>query len=231
MLGCTARRAMLGIHRTQAGRSGSRLGRDQRAEARCSTTTPSIDSVTSATGPGRPAAGRCRPSRSARCRPGRGPTRSHRHRTQPPLRARARCPTVTVPGSTQRLRVGSGAPPATTQPPAGGGPAAVTALGRRCEPGSVPLGPLPVRGWAADCAARCGLPGRHSGLQGAGSPDCIAIRWAARRAPGRRRWGQRRGRDRPGETAEDAVHCEGSVYPPGPESRAANRNRRRTPLG
>jgi hypothetical protein len=36
-LGCTDRRAELGIRRNQAGRCGSRLGCDQRAEARCST--------------------------------------------------------------------------------------------------------------------------------------------------------------------------------------------------
>jgi hypothetical protein len=159
--------------------------------------------------------------------PARAGTR--RHRTWPPLRARARCPTVTVLGSPQRL--GSGAPPATTHlragdPPPSPHPAAAASRGR-CHSGRCPCG----ASWAADCAARCGLPGRHSGLQEAGSPDCIAIRWAGRRAPGRRRWGQRRGRDRPGETAEDAVHCEGPVYPPGPESRAATRDRRRTPLG
>jgi hypothetical protein len=33
LLGCTARHAVLGIHRTQAGRRGSKLGRGQRAEA------------------------------------------------------------------------------------------------------------------------------------------------------------------------------------------------------
>jgi hypothetical protein len=69
LLGCTARRAALGIHRTQAGRRGSSIGCGQRAGARCTTTTPSIDSATSATVPGRPVAGWCRPC----ARPGAGP--------------------------------------------------------------------------------------------------------------------------------------------------------------
>jgi hypothetical protein len=69
LLGCIARRAVLGIHRTQAGRSGSSSGRGWRVVARCTTTTPSINSATSVTGHGCSAAGRCRLC----ARPGAGP--------------------------------------------------------------------------------------------------------------------------------------------------------------
>jgi hypothetical protein len=154
LLGCTARHAVLGIHRTQAGRLGSRLGCGQQVEARCSTTTPSIDSNTSATGTGRSATGRCRPPRTIRCRPGREPT-------------------VIAPGPP--LRPGRSAPPATTYHRAGtrrrhrprsplrAGAGAIRAVAR-----AGPRGPT-------DCAARCGLPGCRSGREGDGSPDLIAI--------------------------------------------------------
>jgi hypothetical protein len=69
LLGCTARRAVLGIHRSQAGRRGSGSGCGRRVDARRTTATSSIDSATSATGPGRSAAGRCRPC----ARPSAGP--------------------------------------------------------------------------------------------------------------------------------------------------------------
>ena len=111
LLGCTARRAVLGIHRTQAGRSGSSSGCGRRAEARCTTITPPINSATSVTGPGCSAAGRCRlgartgtgpgekpppPLPAAVAGPGAVPRRGLRnpgwgtrcrHRTRSPLRA------------------------------------------------------------------------------------------------------------------------------------------------
>jgi hypothetical protein len=120
MLGCADRRAELGIHRTQAGRRGIRLGRGQWAEACCSTTTSPIDSATSATASGRSAAWLCRRARTTPCRPVR---RTHRHHPWPPQRsgrgappsllpaavaARARCPardySDSSPGLGTRLR-------------------------------------------------------------------------------------------------------------------------------
>jgi hypothetical protein len=156
LLGCTARRAGLGIHRSQAGRRGSSHGRGRRVEARRTTSTPAIDSVTSATASGRPAAGRCRlcagpvPARA----------RNHRHRPRPPQRARARCITVTVTGPPQRP--GSGAPPGTTKPGRG------TRLRHRTRP------PLRAGAGAARAVGRAGprgplrfrtlrSAGRHSG--------------------------------------------------------------------
>jgi hypothetical protein len=71
-----------------------------------------------------------------------------RHRSRPPcgravpLVALGPVPaTATVPGSPQGLGSGAG-----DYSSPGGGPAAVTSSARRREPGSVPLGPLPVRG-------------------------------------------------------------------------------------
>jgi hypothetical protein len=86
LLGCTARRAVLGIHQPQAGRRGSSTGRRQRAEARSTTTTPPIDSATSVTGPGRSAAGRCRPCARPGARAGQG------EKPPPPLLAAAAGP-------------------------------------------------------------------------------------------------------------------------------------------
>jgi hypothetical protein len=175
IVGCTDRSAKLGIHRTQAGRRGSRLGRDQRAEARCSTTTPSIDSVASATDPGRSAAGSWRevpPGAHHPCRPVR---RTHGHRPRPPPRqrsrrgaspsplpaavaARARYPArdYSSPGWEGRLRH----PLRPPQRAVAGGARAVARAGPRGSP---------------NCAARCGSPGRRSDHQGDGSQDCIAI--------------------------------------------------------
>jgi hypothetical protein len=72
--------AGLGIHRTQAGRRSSRLGRCQRAEAVCSTTTSPIDFATPTTAVGCSAAGPVR----ALPRAGQG-GEPHRHR--PPAAA------------------------------------------------------------------------------------------------------------------------------------------------
>ncbi len=171
VLGCTARRAGLGIHRTQAGRRGSRLGRvggwrpaALRLRRRSTPSPPPLI----------PAAGR--PGGAARVL-GLAPARArnHHHRSRPPQRARARCTTVTftVTGPPQRL--GGGAPSGTTQPGRG------TRLRHRTRP--------PLR--AGDGAARAGVRAGPRGpltlphvadcrvatraLRGAGSPDCIAI--------------------------------------------------------
>ena len=113
MLGCTDRRAELGIHRTQAGGRGIRLGRGHWAEACCSTTTSPIDSTTSATASGRSAAGLCRRPQCGRAVP---PGLHHpvsaraENPSPPPLAAaavRARCPSVSAPGH----RCGPGAMP------------------------------------------------------------------------------------------------------------------------
>ena len=171
LLGGTDWRAGLGIHRTQAGRIGISPGRGWRAEARCSTTTPAIYSVTSATDPAAQRPG------GATCVLGPGPARvrNHRHRTRPPERARARCPTVTVSGPPERARMrcpvedysaSSGDPPPSPHPAAGA---------RR---GRCPVGPQPGRGarWpltvphVADRLAFTRAFGR------AGSPDCSAAR-------------------------------------------------------
>jgi hypothetical protein len=131
LLGCTDRRAGLGIHRTQAGRSGSSFGRGQRAEARRTTTSPATYSVTSATDPAAP-----RPGGATRVLD-HGPARvgNHRHRSRPPQRARARCPTVTVPGPPERARERC---PAEDYSASSGEPASVTVPGRRSVPGPVP---------------------------------------------------------------------------------------------
>ncbi len=137
VLGCTDQSAELGIHRTQTGRRGSRLGRGERAEARCSTTTSSIGLATSATAPGRTAAGRCRRSRTTPCRPER---RTHRHRPWPPQR-----PGRVSPRHRSRapLRPGRGAPER----------ASATALGRRCRPGRCRTG---RRDGSPDCVTTAG---------------------------------------------------------------------------
>jgi hypothetical protein len=145
LLGSTGRRSDLGIRQTQAGRRDSRLGSGQRAGARCSTATSRTDSATSATAPGRSAAGRCRPPRRTWPRPGRS---SHRHRTRPPLRP------------------GRGAPAGV------GRPSSIIALGRRCELVPVPRGLRRQSSprWALRptnyVAARCGLPDRRLDRQG-----------------------------------------------------------------
>ncbi len=184
MLGCTARRAGLGIHRSQAGRRGSSPGRGWRVEARRTTPTPSFDSATSVTAPGRPAAGRCRPCAG----PVPARARNHRHRPRPLLRAQARCTSVTATGPPRRP--GGGASPGTTNPGWG------TRLRHRTRP------PLRAGAGAVRAAARAGprgplrlrtsrSAGRHSGLWGSGSPDWIASAGHAghgRRAPGPLRW-------------------------------------------
>ena len=171
LLGCTDWRAGLGIHRTQAGRIGISPGRGWRAEARCSTTTPAIYSVTSATDPAAP-----RPGGATRVL-GQGPARvrNHRHRPRPPERARARCPTVTVPGPPERARARC---PAEDYSASSGEPASVTAPGRRSAPGPVPgrAAARPGARWpltvphVADRLAFTRAFGR------AGSPDCSAAR-------------------------------------------------------
>ncbi len=195
MLGCTARRAGLGIHRSQAGRRGSSSGRGWRVVARRSTSTPSTDSATSATVPGRLAAGRCRPCAG----PVPARARNHRHRPRPQLRARARCTTVTVTGPPQRP--GSGAPPGTTKPGWGNQPPppcpAAAASRDRCRPGGA-HGPLSLR------TSRSA--GRHSGLRGSGSPDWIATAGPGAARPDSR-GGSGPGPGRPEVTAEDAVYC------------------------
>jgi hypothetical protein len=171
LLGCTDWRAGLGIHRTHAGRIGISPGRGWRAEARCSTTTPAIYSVTSATDPAAQ-----RPGGATRVLgPGPARVRNHRHRPRPPERARARCPTVTVPGPPQRARVrcpaedysaSSGDPPPSPHPAAGA---------RR---GRCPVGPQHGR------AARWLLTVPHVAVRlvftrafgRAGPPDCSAAR-------------------------------------------------------
>ena len=116
-------------------------------------------SVTSATDPAAPRPGVA--TRVLGLVPAR--VRNHRHRSRPPQRARARCPTVTVPGPPERARARC---PAEDDSASSGGPASVTAPGRRSAPGRCPpgiarrVGPEP-----SDCAARCGPTGFHSGLR------------------------------------------------------------------
>ncbi len=90
---------------------------------------------------------------------------------------RARCPFVTAPGSP--LRPGRGAPPATTPrrvgaPPPPPPPAAAASRGRR-RSGRCPCGAPRGRRGPPNCAAHGGSPGRRSGHQGDGSPECITI--------------------------------------------------------
>jgi hypothetical protein len=58
--------------------------------------------------------------------------------------------------------------------------------------------------------ARCGTPGPPLGPSGGLIAGLHRQKGAGRRASGSRRRGQCRGRGRPGETAEGAVHCGGS---------------------
>jgi hypothetical protein len=103
-------------------------------------------------------------------------------------------PAAQRPGGAARCArpgAGPGGNPPQPHPAAAAGPGAVphrhrswaAAAARYSFPGGGPRGP-------PDCATRCELPGRHSGLQGGGSPDCIANRRAGRHTPGRGRWGQ-----------------------------------------
>jgi hypothetical protein len=183
LLGCTARRAGLGIHRSQAGRRGSSPGRGLRVEARRTTPTPSIDSVTSATASGRSAAGRCRPCAG----PAPARARNHRHRPRPLVRARGWCTAVTVTGPLQRP--GNGAPPGPTipgrgprlrhrtRPPPRAGAGAARASGR-----AGPRGPL---------TSRTLRPSRrHSGTSVGPDAGLLAICWAGRLVHGCMRWGQ-----------------------------------------
>jgi hypothetical protein len=183
MLGHTDRRAELGIHRTHAGRRG-RLGRDQRAEVHCSTTTSPIDSANSSTATGRVVAA-TRPGGAARrvplqCRAGQ---RTHRHSTGP--------------------RSGPGAVPRPHLLPAGWGTRLCHCPRPPQRAGSVPHGPLPVRGPAGQLtvAAPCGAPGlplgpsggrlaglhRHSGAepaartQAVGGSAGVVASWRGRR--------------------------------------------------
>jgi hypothetical protein len=150
LLGCTARRAVLGIHRTQARRRGSSSGCGRRAEARRTTTTPPIDCVTSATGPGRSAAGRCRSC----ARPGAGPG----EKPPPPLMATVAGPGAVPRRGTTQPRVGN--------PPPSPHPTAAASRGR-CRPDRSPGGAQ--RATDSPHVADCRLPlgpsgGRIAGL-------------------------------------------------------------------
>jgi hypothetical protein len=112
LLGCIVWRAELGIHRTQVGQRGSRLGRGQRADARCSTTTPTINAVTSTTGPDR----QC--GREVPADPGRTtlvPARAGAPPPPPPAAAvvRVRRSSVSAPGRHSGL---GAVPPLATTP-------------------------------------------------------------------------------------------------------------------
>jgi hypothetical protein len=154
----SARRAGYPSDSSRAARQQTRTR--QRAEARCTTTTPSIDSVTSVTVPGRSAAGRCRPC----ARPGAGPG----EKPPPPLPAAGA--SFGAVHNRHRHRAAAAAPaavPRSGRRNPGRGPASATAPGRRCEPGTVPPGPCPGGApWATNFVARCGLPGRHPGFTG-----------------------------------------------------------------
>jgi hypothetical protein len=127
LLGCTARRAVLGIHRTQAGRRGSSTGRRPAAlRLRRRSTLQPPPPVPTAQRPGGAA-------RALGLVPARA--RNHCHRSRPPSRARARCTAVTAHGPPTRARARC---PAGDYATPGGKSAAVTAPGRRCEPGTVP---------------------------------------------------------------------------------------------
>ena len=199
LLGCTAGRAGLGIHRSQAGRRGSSPGRGLRVEARRTTSTSSTDSVTSATASGRPRPGgaACVP---ARCRPGRKPPPPHpaaaagpgavhpRHHHWAASAARCWCPAM-----------GLRCP--------GRDPASATVPGRSasrdvCRPGRCPGGAP----WASESP--------HVAVSRAPlGPSGERITRLDRhcRGPGAKRRDRRSGPvpgpGRPEVTAEDAIHC------------------------
>jgi hypothetical protein len=147
-------------------------------EARCTAATPSFDSITSATDPGRPAAGRCRPC----ARPGAGPGEKpppqlpaaaagpgagrHRHRHWAAAAARWRCP-----ARDYETRVGNPPPPPC---PA----AAASRCGAARAAGRAgPRGPLTLP-HVAGCRVVTRAP------RGAGSPDCVATAGPGAARPG-----------------------------------------------
>jgi len=202
LLGCTDWRAGLGIHRTQAGRIGSSLGHGQRAETRCSTTTPAIYSVTSATDPAA-----VRPGGATRV-PGHVPARvrNHRHRSRPLQRARARCLAEDYSASS-------------------GEPASVTAPGRRSAPGPVPsrAAARPGGPVATDCAARGGSTGLHSGLRTGRIAGLLSRPRAGRHVHGCHVVGAVPGRWRRGVIAAVDRTRRGPAGPPGSAVRAGAR--------
>ncbi len=218
LLGCTDRRAGLGIHRTQAGRIGSSPGRGRRAEARRSSSTPTIYSVTSATDLAAP-----RPGGATRVLgPAPARVRNHRHRPRPPKRARARCPTVTVPGPPLRARARC---PAEDYSASSGDPASATAPGRRSAPGPVP-GRTVVRPGgpvATDCAARGGSTGLHSGLWTSRIAGLLCRPRAGRHVHGCHVAGAVPGRRRHGEIAAVGRAWRGPAGPPRSGVRAGAR--------
>ena len=218
LLGCTDRRAGLGIHRTQAGRIGSSTGRGLRAEARCSTTTPAIYSVTSATDPAA-----LRPGGATRVLgPGPARVRNHLHRPRPPARARARCTIATVPGPPERARVRC---PAEDYSASSGEPASVTAPGRRSAPGPVPgrAGARPGGPVASNCAARGGSTGLHSGLRTGRTAGLLSRPRAGRQVHGCHVVGAVPGWQRHGEIAAVDRARRGSAGPPQSGVRAGAR--------
>ena len=218
LLGCTDRRAGLGIHRTQAGRIGSSPGRGRRAGARCSTTPPAIYSVPSATDPAA-----LRPGGATRVL-GLGPARvrNHPHRPRPPVRARARCATATAPGPPERARARC---PAEDYSASSGEPASVTAPGRRSAPGPVPgrAGVRPGGPVASNCAARGGSTGLHSGLRTGRIAGLLSRPRAGRQVHGCHVVGAVPGRWRHGEIAAVVRARRGPAGPPRSEVRAGAR--------
>ncbi len=147
-------------------------GRGQRAEARCTTSSPATYSVTSATDPAAPRPGGA--TRVLGLVPAR--VRNHRHHTRPPERPRGRCPTVTVPGPPERARARC---PAEDYSTSGGEPASVTATR---PPERAGAGARPDRSPAG--GGRWPLTVPHVAVRRvftrafgrAGSPDCSAAR-------------------------------------------------------
>jgi hypothetical protein len=202
LLGCTDRRAELGIHRTQAGRIGSSPGHGQRVEARCTTTSPATYSATSATAPAAPAAGRCHPC----ARPGAGPG----EKPLPPLPAAAAGPGA-VP---HRHRSWA----------AGAGPGAVPRRGllslvrgtrlhhRTRPPERAGVGARPDHSpagarWPLTVPHVADRPAVTRAFGRAGSPDCSATRWAGRPVHGATRWGQFRAGVVTERSPQDALLC------------------------
>ncbi len=218
LLGCTDWRAGLGIHRTQAGRIGSSPGRGWRAEARRSSPTPAVYSVTSATDPAAPRPGGA--TRVLGSAPAR--VRNHRHRLRPPQRARARCPAVTVPGPPLRSRARC---PAEDYSASSGDPASATAPGRRSAPGPAP-GRIAVRPGgpvATNCAARGGSTGLHSGLRTSRIAGLLCRPRARRHVHGCHVVGAVPGRRRHGEIAAVGRARRGPAGPPRSGVRAGAR--------